>query len=319
MTDVDDVGALAVANVLHNCGLCDLRGVMVNTPSKYGALTASVVNTYFGNGDVPIAAMRPLTSETFLDQQTFLYVDYASKVAHNFPRALEDAEQTSTPGEIYSSILESASDGSVTIISIGFLDNLAGLISSVEGHALVSAKVAELVIMGGEYPSGWEFNFGGVHPWTTAKVIEGWPSNVPITYSGLELGMDIMSGEGLKQRCPADSPILAAYEWYNGRCNTVRESWDPLTVLYGVLGLDRHSALGLSESPFVYANADGYNSITAMNGSNAWVDDSSVTNQHWLKLADGISNTSMANLLTQLYARDPGSASCMIYAAHPDL
>lgn len=42
MTDVDDAGALAVASVLHNCGLADLRGVAINTQSKYGALAASV-------------------------------------------------------------------------------------------------------------------------------------------------------------------------------------------------------------------------------------------------------------------------------------
>lgn len=42
MSDVDDVGSLAVANVLHNCGLADLRGVMINTHSRYGALAANV-------------------------------------------------------------------------------------------------------------------------------------------------------------------------------------------------------------------------------------------------------------------------------------
>ena len=42
MTDVDDVGALAVANVLHNCGLADLRGIVINTHSKYGAQAANV-------------------------------------------------------------------------------------------------------------------------------------------------------------------------------------------------------------------------------------------------------------------------------------
>lgn len=42
MTDVDDAGALAVASVLHNCGFADLRGVAINTRSKYGAIAASV-------------------------------------------------------------------------------------------------------------------------------------------------------------------------------------------------------------------------------------------------------------------------------------
>lgn len=42
MSDVDDVGSLAVVNVLHNCGLADLRGVVINTHSRYGALAANV-------------------------------------------------------------------------------------------------------------------------------------------------------------------------------------------------------------------------------------------------------------------------------------
>jgi len=73
-SDVDDVGSLAIANVLHNCEAADLAGVVINTGSKYGALAASVINTYFGNPDIPIAAIRPLTEETFVDTWDFLLV-----------------------------------------------------------------------------------------------------------------------------------------------------------------------------------------------------------------------------------------------------
>lgn len=41
-SDVDDVGALAVANVLHTCGIADVQGVIINTDSQYGSLAASV-------------------------------------------------------------------------------------------------------------------------------------------------------------------------------------------------------------------------------------------------------------------------------------
>lgn len=41
-SDVDDIGALAVANSFQRCGLVDIKGVMVNTRSRYGALAASV-------------------------------------------------------------------------------------------------------------------------------------------------------------------------------------------------------------------------------------------------------------------------------------
>jgi len=45
MTDVDDVGALAVANVLQNCGLADIHGIAINTNSQYGSLATSVSNS----------------------------------------------------------------------------------------------------------------------------------------------------------------------------------------------------------------------------------------------------------------------------------
>ncbi len=40
--DVDDIGALTIANVLHNCGLAELKGIAINTPSQYGAPAANV-------------------------------------------------------------------------------------------------------------------------------------------------------------------------------------------------------------------------------------------------------------------------------------
>ncbi|KAF2159085.1 hypothetical protein M409DRAFT_71321 [Zasmidium cellare ATCC 36951] len=303
------MGALAIANVLHNCGLCDLQAVMIDTNSHYGALAASVVNTYYSNGDIPIAAIRPLTNETFFDDSMFYRSEYASKIAYNWPRALESANQTMTPASLYKSVLDSADNDSLTIVSIGFLNNLAALLSTTDGPGLISSKVHELVIMGGQYPSGWEYNFGYFDPASTTKVVRDWPRDIPTTYLGFELGLNVISGEKLRDHAPSDSPILAAYEWYNGRCSTLRESWDPLTTLYGILGLDGFSSLGL-KSPFTYANSIGYNSITSPNASNAWVNDSSVTNQHWLELADGVSNTSVAWMLTQLYAHDPISQSC---------
>lgn len=237
-------------------------------------------------------------------------------MAYNWPRTLQDASTTSEPVELYRSLLSSADDHSMNIISIGFLTNLADLlrsksddVNSMSGPDLISAKVSELVVMGGYYPSGWEFNFGGEDPDATAYVVENWPKDVPITYSGGELGGEIFSGQSLTEHSPPDSPILAAYQWYVGRCSTLRESWDPLTTLYGILGLDGFERIGV-KSPLAFANEFGYNSITSSNGSNAWVNDSSVTNQHYLRLADGVSNSSVAWLLDQLYIHDPIDERC---------
>lgn len=218
---------------------------------------------------------------------------------------------------LYRSTLAAAGDTSITVISVGLLTNLAALLNStaddnsaLSGSELISTKVAELVVMGGQYPSGWEFNFGGVDPTSTNLVLDRWPRNIPITFSGSELGGKIYSGRDLAQYAPKDSPVLAAYQWYCGRCSTIRESWDPITLLYGVFGVDGFSKIGM-DNLFAYANEYGVNTLTASNGSNAWINDTAVTNQHWLKLADEVSNSSVASLLTRFYAHDPLEASCM--------
>lgn len=117
------------------------------------------INTYYGNGDVPIATIRPCTNETFLDTYTYTSGEYASKLAYNFPRTLEDPNTTPEPAMLYREVLAAAQNNSITLISVGFLDNLAALLnttsdehSSLSGKDLVATKVKELVIMGGQYP-----------------------------------------------------------------------------------------------------------------------------------------------------------------------
>lgn len=165
--------------------------------------------------------------------------------------------------------------------------------------------------MGGQYPSGWEYNFGGTDPNSTIYVIDNWPKSVAVTFSGAELGGSIFSGQIPLEEQPIDSPTIAAYQWYIGRGSIVRETWDPITVLYGILGLDKFSELGMWPL-LTYANDYGYNTVTASNGSNAWVNDTSIVNQHWLKLADGVTNTSMASLINNFLVHPPGTPSCLV-------
>ena len=78
---VDDVGALAIANVFHNAGDAEIVGVMVNTPSKWGPLAVSVrphsENVFlfsslnYTAGEIPVAAMKPVTEDTFFDDAFF--------------------------------------------------------------------------------------------------------------------------------------------------------------------------------------------------------------------------------------------------------
>ncbi|KAF2753554.1 inosine-uridine nucleoside n-ribohydrolase [Pseudovirgaria hyperparasitica] len=318
MGGIDDVGALAVANVFHNCGLATIRGIAINTSSKYGSLATSCINTYFGNGDIPIAAMKPLTNDTYFDRYTFVNGEYASKIAYNYPRALDDAGHTPDPVQMYRRILGSAEDGSITVVSLGYFDNLATLISSTPdefsplgGRDLIRRKVSELVVMGGEYPTSntihftYEFNFGGKTPQATQAVVNFWPGR--ITFSGYTPGLNVISGPS-PALAPPKSPVLAGYEWYVGRGGASTSSWDGLTMLYAVLSLDGFSKIG-HKNLFKYQNTYGYNHVSD-DGSNSWVNDTSRTDQHWIGLADGVSNNSVAQTLNQFYIRGASQISC---------
>ena len=206
-------------------------------------------------------------------------------------------ENTWEPVELYRKLLSEADDGSVTIASIGFFDNLSGLLNStadtyseLDGYALVEAKVNKLAIMGGEYPSGQEFNFYGDSPLLTAHVVNTWPRSVPVTFLGTEVGAIVFTGAKLTVEGPEDDPVRAAYKWYVGY-NTTRESWDPLTVAYACLGLGNW---------FQYGNSAGYNHVYP-NGSNTWVEDDGVANQHYLRLK--MDNGTVAKELDGLFLK----------------
>ena len=72
---------------------------------------------------------------------------------------LQEAAETPKPVDLYRQILNGAQDDSITVVSIGFFDNLAGLLdskpdaySNLTGEELIITKVKDLVIMGGDYP-----------------------------------------------------------------------------------------------------------------------------------------------------------------------
>lgn len=228
---------------------------------------------------------------------------------------MQEASDALEPLQLYRSILSAADDHSITLIVIGFLTNVAELLrspadefSNLEGSSLIMRKVTELVIMGGKYPSGKEWNFVGEDPASTKFAIDNWPSDIPITFLGYEFGHTVVSGAHLRRDAPHDSPVLAAYEWYITRCQTASRSYDPLTVLYGVLGIDGHGN-PQTESPFEYANENGYNEI-AVDGTNAWVEDPRVTNRHWLRLKAGWSEEDAGSMLDVILSQDGTNVEC---------
>ena len=217
--DVDDVGALAVLHALADAGEAELLGVSFNETHRSGAAAIAAINTWYGRGDVPIGTFR---GELHAPDRS-RYLDHVA----TFPR---------DPGEhavleslaLYQSVLGSQPDGSVTIVSVGFLNNLDVLLR--EEPRLVAAKVRQLVVMGGRHNDGFNLVRHSLVD-VTQRVVTDWPTSLAIT----DFGGSVRTGAAL-EHVPFENPVREAYFRYFGESFRGRSSWDQVAALYGVFG-----------------------------------------------------------------------------------
>jgi hypothetical protein len=105
----------------------NLLGVNANHPCSYSALAASAILAHYGHTNTPIGIPRPMNNQTFFDGWDFKRGEYTSKVAYRWSGGTlpwGKAEEAWDPVVLYRKLLSEAEDGSVTIASIGFLDNV---------------------------------------------------------------------------------------------------------------------------------------------------------------------------------------------------
>ncbi|WP_214629577.1 nucleoside hydrolase [Paenibacillus agaridevorans] len=233
--DCDDAGALAILLTLADQGEADILGVMHCTSSPWGSGCISAIHTYYGRSDIAIGTLQ---EERFLDEA--IYQKYNRYLAEHYPNPLRQGEKPEDATALYRKLLAGAAERSVVIIAIGPLINLYHLlrsesddVHSLNGAALIKEKVEKLVVMGGAFPSGKEWNIE-MHPVAAKFVVDHWPT--PIVFSGYEAGADIQTGSRLFMDADADHPVRKAYELYLDGGQT-RSSWDLITVLIGVRGL----------------------------------------------------------------------------------
>jgi inosine-uridine nucleoside N-ribohydrolase len=239
--DVDDVGALALLHALADGGECRILAVGISETARHengvwAAAAADAINTYFGRPDIPIGVFRGRY------QPTEDVGRYAQKTAGAFPHD-QGGRDAPEAWKLYRQVLAGRPDGSVTMLSVGFLTNLDALLRSgpderspLDGVELVRRKVKRWVCMGGRFPESGahgEFNLA-TYPEATAYVLAHWPT--PSVFSGFEIGAVVKTGARLiREHPPARSPVSRAYLEYTGGKD--RESWDQTAALYAVRGL----------------------------------------------------------------------------------
>lgn len=295
--DADDLGALAMLNHFQNRQESDLLAVMCWNTEPYSVAAVSAVNTFYSNGSIPIGTRKPTGDPVSWN--------HSKVIADHFPYKV-DASSAPDATQLYREILAGQPDSEVIIVTVGPLYNIMALINSepdehspLAGGELIRSKVKEFVIMGGQFPSGeQEWNFDGDMPGVTMYVIEN--LDVPVTFSGYEIGVDIKSGEVFNQLDQAH-PLYKGFMHFSEFCPWLNEQWkgeiydnstyDQTAVLYAVRG-------GVGE---YWEKVIGGKCLPDSTGGNTWVQ-ADQSRHSYLKLLKG--HEEMAQLIEGMMLGD---------------
>jgi inosine-uridine nucleoside N-ribohydrolase len=258
--DYDDVGAIAMLHAYADSGYIKILATVASTNYEGVAGVFNVINTYFNRPGIPIGVPKKLGINMRDGQH------WSDTLLANYSHTISKNSEVKEAVEVYRDILAQQPDKSVTIITVGFLTNLAALLqsppdqySSLNGLQLVGKKVSQLVSMAGWFPSGKEYNVK-IDSTASQLVFQRWPS--PILLSGVEIGWKIKSGLPLIYNNEIrNSPVKDVFRIsipMNKGDSAGRSSWDQTAVLVAAKGYQ----------PF-YSIKKG-TMIVQNDGSNTW-------------------------------------------------
>ena len=236
--DYDDVGALTVLHAFADSGFVNILGTVASTKYEGVAAVFDVLNSYFKRPGILIGVPNAKALELKDDQH------WTDSLLKKYPHKIISNDEVLSATEVYRKSLASQPDKSVTIITVGFLTNLADLLKSVPdkysklgGKELVNKKVKQLVCMAGAFPKGNEFNVR-MDAAASKYVFENWGG--PILFSGVEIGFTIKTGLPLVNNASIqNSPVKDVYRISipkSPQDSAGRMSWDQTAVLIAVKG-----------------------------------------------------------------------------------
>lgn len=259
--DYDDIGAIAILHAMADKGECKILATMASNKSKYIAATLDVMNTYFHRPDLPIGVVRGEAVDLVAWQK------WDSLLVADYPHDMKDNEQAEDALKLYRKILASQPDKSVTIVTVGFLTNMANLLESkpdeyskLSGRDLVLKKVKNLVSMAAcfnnEMGTFKEFNVVK-DAIASKKVFDEWPTS--ILFSGFEIGVKIYTGLPVANSSINHSPVKDVFKRsipLDPNDRNGRNSWDETAVLVAVRGYQKYFTVVKGK---IISNIDGSN------------------------------------------------------------
>lgn len=270
--DVDDVACLRVLDWAHKKRIINLLGVANSTQYTTTPQAQDALMAFDGVPAVPIAFGPRNTSG---GGSTGTDVFYNSALTGIGTRRLYTNAGLQDSLTVMRTLLANL-QGTTEILTVGFMQNLSDLlqspaddISPLTGMQLYTAKVTKLWVMGGQYPTGSEFNF--IYSTQTRAAASYVCANCPgpIVFVGSEIGDSLVVGSNLTSIAGASEPLSAAFTASN-KANG-RSAFDPVTAFIAVAGSPE--AAGFTSVPCsVSVDAStGANTVGASNGRHSYV------------------------------------------------
>lgn len=242
--DCDDVGALAILLNLDRLGYAKTLAVTYCLGNPWGSDFIQHTLDWFGRNDIPYGKLTDYTFANYpVHDERFIRPYF-----QQFPRKERYPAPWDAIRLLRRTLANNGGAKDITLCSIGGLHNIGLLftsgpddISPKTGAELMAENLCEVVIMMGNFahPEQGECNAGYDKP-AGKHFLAHCP--VPITFAGFEVGVHLMTGAPSEFQQPGH-PVRESYR-IREKGAFVRNSWDPVTVYYAVMGtqgLWRHS------------------------------------------------------------------------------
>jgi inosine-uridine nucleoside N-ribohydrolase len=257
--DIDDALALAMLHALTDRGECELIGVTLTNANPAAVPYIRMVNRFYGRADLPVGGAIKSLKDGAQD-------GYMSTALRAMPA--EKSSPAEPAPQLLRRLLTNARE-KVIIVQTGFSTNLAALLDTPEGAALVKEKVALLVAMAGNFADGApEYNVK-TDVASAKAVFERWPT--PIVFSGFEIGRELLYPASSIERdftYTRPHPIAESYRAYQ-KMPYNRPTWDLTAALEAVR--PEHAYFGLSEPGTVQVDPNGVTHFTAGQGDRRYL------------------------------------------------
>lgn len=234
--DCDDVAAISLLNYFQNVGLAQTLAITDCVGAPYGVACIDAICRYYGN-EIEIGSYK---GNCHANEKSL----YTKALSEQFENSGYTPQSVTEAYKLMRKKL--AENSNVTLVTIGFLTNLALLIDSppdeispLTGLELIERSVDEIVVMGGII-GGKSYNFEGAVFDKECNIVGDVEASknvfsklkTKITMVEFELGYNVLSFGGIVE-AERESPIKTAFLNFHVQ---KRESWDPIAVMYAVLG-----------------------------------------------------------------------------------